>query len=111
MNALDSVVALLPHEPLPQWLTLVSVISIASGLNALVNPIKYSRNLYSANVTELVYGLTMGTFLIALAHFSSEVFVFKTMRLSGTSVSPFVVATTSALWMWSARSIYVPQLF
>ncbi|KAL9934934.1 hypothetical protein V8E36_006010 [Tilletia maclaganii] len=42
-----------------------------------------------------VYELAMWSFVIALAHFSSEVAVFKTAKLSPGIISPLIVASSS----------------
>lgn len=40
------------------------------------------------------YELCMWTFVIALAHFCSELFIYKTAKLGPGSISPLIVACT-----------------
>ncbi|KNE66123.1 hypothetical protein AMAG_10375 [Allomyces macrogynus ATCC 38327] len=137
MDLVQQALAILPQQNLGRWLAVVGGISIASGLNAIFNPVQYASRLYKpANVNELTgrlfgiwnitsslvrvyaaynltnptaYRLAMGTFMIALSHFTSEVFFFKSAKLSGALVSALCVASISTAWMWSLFDQFVPK--
>ncbi|PWN36780.1 Erg28-like protein [Meira miltonrushii] len=119
----------LPETILGKWLLLVGTIATFSGLQSIadtaVNRKVYTKagasitplsarlfgvwNILSAVIrvkcaydlkNESVYQLTMFTFALALAHFSSEVFVYKTATLNSPgTISPFIVASSSFLAM------------
>ncbi|CRK44886.1 hypothetical protein BN1723_006342 [Verticillium longisporum] len=46
-----------------------------------------------------MYDLVLWTYVVALGHFLSEMFVFKTVKFGAPSVSPLIVATTAMIWM------------
>jgi hypothetical protein len=49
----------------------------------------------------------MGTYVIALAHFTSEWLIFKSASLTSPGlISPLIVASTSFLWMAAKYSYY-----
>ncbi|KIY96957.1 Ergosterol biosynthetic protein 28 [Monoraphidium neglectum] len=52
-----------------------------------------------------IYGATLLSFVVALAHFLTELLVFKTMSLKGAA-SPMVVAGLSVLWMGAGWNYY-----
>ena len=39
-----------------------------------------------------VYDMAMWTYLLAFAHFMSEVLIFRTAKVSGPTIAPFIVA-------------------
>lgn len=58
-----------------------------------------------------IYGATLLSFLVALAHFLLELLVFQTCGWK-TAAQPMVVAGVSALWMglgWNYYTTYAPQ--
>ncbi|KAI8450215.1 hypothetical protein BY996DRAFT_7400043, partial [Phakopsora pachyrhizi] len=56
-----------------------------------------------------LYQLSIGTFLIALTHFLSELIIFKSTRLlNGIGIiSPLVVASVSCFWLMTQYSYYI----
>ncbi|KAI9168261.1 ergosterol biosynthesis protein [Blastocladiella emersonii ATCC 22665] len=133
MSLVDSALAILPVENLGRWLAGISAIALASGINGVLNPVQYSRMLYQTGTTELagrlfgiwnitsavarllcaydlynasMYRMTFASFVIAFSHFASEVFIFKTAKLTGKTLSPFIVSSVSMVWMWSEWSTY-----
>ncbi|KAI8459742.1 hypothetical protein BY996DRAFT_4633242 [Phakopsora pachyrhizi] len=56
-----------------------------------------------------LYQLSIGTFLIALTHFLSELIIFKSTRLlNGIGIiSPLVVASVSCFWMVTQYNYYI----
>lgn len=57
-----------------------------------------------------VYQLTFASYTIALLHFASEWLLYGTTSLSAKGsklAGPFIVATTSLIWMWTQWDYYV----
>lgn len=54
-----------------------------------------------------LYQLGIWTHLVAGAHFTSELLVFKTINFSGPQVFPFLAAYGGATWMFLQWSHYV----
>ena len=74
------------------WTLMVCIVRLYAAYNLQIGP---------------VYDMAMWTFVIALCHFSSELFVFKSMTFGLPQLGPFVVATIGLIWMPTARSFYV----
>lgn len=58
---------------------------------------------------DTIAAATLGSFLIALLHFSIEVFVYNTVSVK-SAIQPMVVASVSSLWMgagWNYYTSYV----
>ena len=53
-----------------------------------------------------VYGATLFSFVVALAFFAGEAFVFRTMSLR-SAAQPGIIATVSAAWMAAGWNYYV----
>ncbi|KAF8606641.1 Erg28-like protein [Ceratobasidium sp. AG-I] len=58
---------------------------------------------------KVVYDLTMWTYVLAFAHFSSELLIFRTAGIGPGLLSPVIVSTTSFAWMWSQYDFYVSR--
>merc|ERR1712032_1796217 len=116
--------ALIPDQPLGKFLLLVGAVALLSSLSSFLGQAG-ARKVYSAGgaqVTPLsarcfgtwnftsaiiriyaaynlnskpIYDAAIWTYIIALAHFGSEVFVYKTAKLNVGIISPFVVASSS----------------
>ncbi|KDQ15956.1 hypothetical protein BOTBODRAFT_107885, partial [Botryobasidium botryosum FD-172 SS1] len=56
-----------------------------------------------------IYDITIWSYIIALAHFGSELIFYRTTNLTGPVISPFIVATTSLTWMLSQYTFYVKE--
>ncbi|OAA66489.1 Erg28 [Niveomyces insectorum RCEF 264] len=54
-----------------------------------------------------LYQLSLITHLLAAVHFTSELFLFKTMRLTGPQVFPLAAGFVGATWMTLQYSHYV----
>ena len=54
-----------------------------------------------------MYQLAMWTFVIAGLHFTSEMFVFKTVVWNRASAGPLVISTLSLSWMITQWDAYV----
>ncbi|KDD76759.1 hypothetical protein H632_c115p1 [Helicosporidium sp. ATCC 50920] len=52
-----------------------------------------------------IYGATLGTFLIALGHFVTELVWFRTMTLRAAA-PVLIIASVSSLWMIAGWSYY-----
>ena len=51
--------------------------------------------------------MAIGTYAVALAHFASELFVFKSMSFGIPQLFPFTFATCGLIWMSIVRDYYV----
>ncbi|PVU90423.1 hypothetical protein BB561_004889 [Smittium simulii] len=56
---------------------------------------------------QILYDITLSSYIIAACHFLSEIYVFKTTKLFGPVLSTFVVAGTSIFWMIKDRALYI----
>ncbi|KAH6909003.1 Erg28 like protein-domain-containing protein [Coprinopsis sp. MPI-PUGE-AT-0042] len=65
--------------------------------------------LYAAyHITDkVVYDMAFFTYLIAFAHFSSELLIFKTASINPGVMSPVIVSTSSLIWMFLQYDYYV----
>ncbi|RDA83822.1 hypothetical protein CP532_5128 [Ophiocordyceps camponoti-leonardi (nom. inval.)] len=54
-----------------------------------------------------VYDMAIWTYVVALAHFTSELFVFRTMTLGLPQIFPFALASGALIWMPMVRNYYV----
>ncbi|KAI9461598.1 Erg28-like protein [Lactarius psammicola] len=54
-----------------------------------------------------IYDMTLLTYLFAFAHFSSEILIFRTARISIPVLSPVIVSTASLIWMISQYDFYI----
>ncbi|KJE93391.1 hypothetical protein CAOG_04184 [Capsaspora owczarzaki ATCC 30864] len=116
------------------WLGLVGSIAIVNGATCFVDATYPSRMLYTANPTQVtplasrlfgvwtllagalrvasaintadttLYVLTIISFVLANVHFVSEIWVYRTAKITGKTISPLVVSGVSILWMLVAYS-------
>ncbi|KAK7418903.1 ergosterol biosynthesis protein [Neonectria punicea] len=54
-----------------------------------------------------VYTIAYWTYLVALGHFATELFIFKSMTFGVPQMFPFTLATLSLIWMPLVRDHYV----
>ncbi|KAH7324642.1 hypothetical protein B0I35DRAFT_475872 [Stachybotrys elegans] len=54
-----------------------------------------------------VYDLAIWTYIVALGHYASELFIFKSMTFGVPQMFPFVLASCALIWMPSVRDSYV----
>jgi len=54
-----------------------------------------------------IYDMALLTYLFAFGHFSSEILIFRTTKISIPVLSPVIVATTSLAWMILQYDFYV----
>ncbi|BFZ54913.1 ergosterol biosynthesis protein [Savitreella phatthalungensis] len=124
-------------DKLPLWLSFVSAVAIFNTIQNYIT-LSFTRRVYDnapSQVTKLgartfgvwtltsalvramasrhlnetaVYKLCLWTFYIALGHFASETILFRTSNRG--SLSPFVVATTSIIWMHLQADYYIGGL-
>ena len=57
--------------------------------------------------SEPMYRLALATYVVALVHFSSEYWYFKSMTFGKPQAFPFALATIGIVWMVSQYSYYV----
>lgn len=54
-----------------------------------------------------MYNLAYWTYVVAMAHFASELFYFKSMTFGLPQIFPFSLATIALIWMPLVRDSYV----
>ena len=54
-----------------------------------------------------MYNIALWTYVVALGHFGSELFVFKTMSFGPPQLFPFTFASVAIVWMTLVRDYYV----
>lgn len=54
-----------------------------------------------------VYNIAVWTYVVALGHFASELFIFKTMTFGVPQFFPFAFASCALIWMPLVRDYYV----
>ncbi|KAM0321809.1 hypothetical protein ACHAQA_009906 [Verticillium albo-atrum] len=54
-----------------------------------------------------MYDLVLWTYVVASAHFLSELFIFKSIKFGVPAASPLTVATIAMIWMPMQRGYYV----
>ncbi|KAF9517030.1 hypothetical protein BS47DRAFT_594527 [Hydnum rufescens UP504] len=55
---------------------------------------------------KLLYDLTIWTYVIALVHFASEIFLYKTADISVGALPSCIIASTSLVWMVVQYNFY-----
>ncbi|KAL6926100.1 hypothetical protein ACO0SA_002669 [Hanseniaspora valbyensis] len=60
--------------------------------------------IYTSN--EQVYQLCFISYIVALGHFGSELIVFRACKFDKGIAGPFIVATTSLIWMYKQKEYY-----
>ncbi|KAF8311689.1 Erg28-like protein, partial [Clavulina sp. PMI_390] len=53
-----------------------------------------------------IYQMTLWTYVIVLAHYGSELIVFRSVKLNAGFLSPLVVGGASFIWMLAQQSHY-----
>ncbi|KAJ7650348.1 hypothetical protein FB45DRAFT_887653 [Roridomyces roridus] len=56
---------------------------------------------------KIVYDMALFTYLIAFAHFASELLIFRTAAPNPGVIAPVIVSTTSLIWMFTQYDFYV----
>ncbi|KAK8060038.1 transmembrane domain-containing protein [Apiospora saccharicola] len=79
------------------------------GTYTLISAIVRLYASYHLNL-EPVYMMAMSTYLVALAHFATEYFFYKTYYMGGPQLMPFLFATSGTVWMVMQKSYYVEAL-
>ncbi|KAI9896076.1 hypothetical protein N3K66_008976 [Trichothecium roseum] len=74
------------------WTLITSVVRCYAAYNLHLGP---------------VYNLAMWTYVVALGHYASELFVFKSMTFGVPQMFPFTLATCALIWMPMVRDHYV----
>lgn len=135
MEVLKSLVPQVPGL-LPKWIYFISVVSIFNSVQTYIGGTELTKKVYELQpeqVTALsartfgtwtlfsavircygafnltnphVYNITLTSFLIAIAHFSTEWFVYKTCKFGKGLLGPLIVSTSSIYWMLQQRDYY-----
>lgn len=116
-------------QPAKVWVGLVGTIALANGMQCFINKDYPKSRLYTlrpqeaspllsrmfgiwtilAAIIRLVFALgpynmsiwlvTLLSFVLALLHFTSELFIYKTTTFSFATISPLVVSSVSIIWL------------
>lgn len=74
------------------WTIITSIIRCYAAYNLHIGP---------------MYTIAMWTYVVALGHFASELFVFRSMSFGVPQLFPFTLATMALIWMPMVRDYYV----
>ncbi|SPN98490.1 probable ERG28 - involved in synthesis of ergosterol [Cephalotrichum gorgonifer] len=74
------------------WTLLASIVRLYAAYNLHIGP---------------VYDMAVWTYVVALGHFGSELFIFKSMTFGKPQFFPFLFATTALIWMPTVKEHYV----
>lgn len=74
------------------WTLITSIVRLYAAYNLHLAP---------------VYDIAIWTYVVALFHFASEMFVFRSMALGKPQLLPFMFASTALVWMPMVRDYYV----
>ncbi|KHN99812.1 transmembrane domain-containing protein [Metarhizium album ARSEF 1941] len=74
------------------WTLITSIVRCYAAYNLHIGP---------------VYNIAYWTYIVALGHFASEKFVFKSMTFGLPQAFPFALATCALIWMPLVREHYV----
>ncbi len=74
------------------WTLITSIVRFYAAYNLHIGP---------------VYNIAVWTYVVALFHFGSELFVFKTMSFGTPQLFPFTFASVAIVWMNMVRDHYV----
>jgi hypothetical protein len=74
------------------WTLITSIVRFYAAYNLHLGP---------------VYNIALWTYVVALCHFGSELFVFKTMSFGPPQLFPFTFASVAIVWMTLVRDYYV----
>ncbi|KAK7044240.1 ergosterol biosynthesis protein [Paramarasmius palmivorus] len=128
---------IIPQSPgwLPSWQLFIAVTSLFNtvqnfiGLNLtrrlyggspLVNPLQARtfaiwtlttsiiRGYAAYNIhLKPIYDIALLSYLLAFAHFTSEVLIFRSVKFTPPLIAPMLVATSSLTWMIMQYDFYV----
>ena len=85
------------------------VTPLAARLQGTYTVVSAMVRLYAAYHLRLapVYQMALWTYVVALAHFASELLVYRTARPAAPVFMPFLFASTGIVWMLAQYDFYV----
>ena len=85
------------------------VTPLAARLNGTYTVISAIVRLYAAYHLRLgpVYRMALWTYVVALAHYASELLVYRTARPGAPVLMPFLFASLGISWMFAQYDFYV----
>ncbi|CEP63486.1 Erg28p LALA0_S08e03576g [Lachancea lanzarotensis] len=126
----------MPPGYLPKWLLFISVVSVFNSIQTYISGLELTRKVYERKPQETtklsartfgtwtfvssvirlygalylneehIYQLVCISYLVALAHFGSELLVFRTCKIGKGFMGPLLVSTTSLAWMYTQKEFY-----
>ncbi|KAI9269217.1 Erg28 like protein-domain-containing protein [Phascolomyces articulosus] len=136
MSTVTDLFSALPEGYLPKWFLFTSALGIFNSIQNFCTD-KLTKRVYAGKPDEVtplsarffatwtwsvsmiriyaafylehkyMYELGIWSYVIALSHYSAELFIFKGCKFNGPFMSPLIVATTSLIWMISQYDYYV----
>lgn len=106
-NPEDSVNKLVPDQANPKASDqLTPLASRLFGTWTLITCVVRCYAAYNLHIGP-IYNIAVWTYVVALGHFASELFVYKSMTFGLPQLFPFGLATTALIWMPMVRDYYV----
>jgi len=106
-NPEDSVNKLVPDQANPKASDqLTPLASRLFGTWTLITCVVRCYAAYNLHIGP-IYNIAIWTYVVALGHFASELFVYKSMTFGLPQLFPFTLATTALIWMPMVRDYYV----
>ncbi|KAL0954847.1 hypothetical protein HGRIS_003786 [Hohenbuehelia grisea] len=56
---------------------------------------------------KVIYDMAIATYVLAFAHFSTELLIFRTAKINPGVLSPVIIASSSLIWMLQQYDYYV----
>ncbi|SAL95803.1 hypothetical protein [Absidia glauca] len=136
VNQFTDIFSTLPEGYLPKWLLFTSALGIFNtiqnfctdsltkrvyaGKPEQVTPLSarlFATWTWSVSMIRIyaafhlqhrfMYDLGIWTYVIALTHYTGELFVFRGCKFNGPFLSPLCVAVTSLIWLTQVKDQYV----
>jgi hypothetical protein len=106
-NPDDAVNRVIPAQSDPKATDLVTPLSgRLFGVWTLITCVVRCYAAYNLHIGP-VYNIAIWTYVVALGHFASELFIFKSMTFGTPQLFPFTFASIALIWMPMVRDFYV----
>ncbi|KAI8993212.1 Erg28 like protein-domain-containing protein [Pilobolus umbonatus] len=136
ITPLTDLLSALPEGYLPRWLLFTSALGIFNSIQNFCTD-TLTKRVYAGKPQEVtplsgrlfatwtwsvsmiriyaafhlqhrfMYNLGIWTYVIALTHYTSELFIFRGCKFNGPFLSPLFVAVTSLIWLTQVKEDYI----